>query len=211
VLSRWIEPLTLERFHERHLQRAACAGAGVAQAEIPLLDWFVLGRLLETHGLDLITVARGQLLSVPRPHSLTEVTRLLQSGIGFVVRHAERHDAGLRDLAECLAEELPGQTHVQVFVTPSATYGFAWHYDAEDVFIVQTAGVKDYYFRANTVSCADPTTGRHDFGDLRRESSPVQTARLVPGDFLYLPARWWHMAHCVETSLSISIGILPSR
>ena len=42
----------------------------------------------------------------------------------------------------------PGTPQVQVFATPAGTHGFGWHYDLEDVFIAQTAGMKDYYFRA---------------------------------------------------------------
>jgi ribosomal protein L16 Arg81 hydroxylase len=46
---------------------------------------------------------------------------------------------------------------------------------------------------------------------VREERSPLMTARLVAGDFLYLPCGWWHMATCVDDSLSISIGLLPPR
>jgi ribosomal protein L16 Arg81 hydroxylase len=49
---------------------------------------------------------------------------------------------------------------------------------------------------------------RHDFRCFREETSPLQTARLFPGDVLYLPALWWHMARCVEDSLSIALGVL---
>jgi hypothetical protein len=30
---------------------------------------------------------------------------------------------------------------------------------------------------------------------------------LIAGDWLYVPARWWHVAKCVEDSLSISLGV----
>ena len=49
---------------------------------------------------------------------------------------------------------MPGTAHVQLFVTPAETHGFSWHYDAEEVFIVQTAGVKDYLLRENTVAAS---------------------------------------------------------
>jgi ribosomal protein L16 Arg81 hydroxylase len=34
------------------------------------------------------------------------------------------------------------------------------------------------------------------------------SSRLVAGDWLYLPARWWHLVKCVEDSLSISVGVM---
>jgi ribosomal protein L16 Arg81 hydroxylase len=30
---------------------------------------------------------------------------------------------------------------------------------------------------------------------------------LIGGDWLYIPARWWHGAKCIEDSLSISLGL----
>jgi ribosomal protein L16 Arg81 hydroxylase len=45
------------------------------------------------------------------------------------------------------------------------------------------------------------------FAGYARETSPLQTARLVPGDLLYVPARWWHMALCEVDALSISVGV----
>jgi ribosomal protein L16 Arg81 hydroxylase len=38
----------------------------------------------------------------------------------------------------------------------------------------------------------------------------LHTSRLLPGDWLHVPARWWHMAKCLEDSLSISVGVRPA-
>jgi len=69
--------------------------------------------------------------------------------------------------------------------------------------------VKDYYFRANTVDPASPVGSQPDFSLIRKERSPLATARLLPGDWLYIPARWWHVALPAEDSLSISLGVFP--
>jgi 50S ribosomal protein L16 3-hydroxylase len=103
-----------------------------------------------------------------------------------------------------------GSAHVQLFVTPGRTHGFGWHYDDEDVFILQTVGVKDYYFRANTVA-AEVAAHPDAFARFDVETSPLCTARLLAGDFLYLPARWWHMATCERDALSISVGVERPR
>ena len=44
-----------------------------------------------------------------------------------------------------------------------------------------------------------------------RETSPIYTARLEPGDWLYIPSRWWHLVKCVTDSLSISTGVMSER
>jgi hypothetical protein len=208
MLREWLGPTTADAFVSTHLQRQAWASPGVAREALGLFDWNALGRLLELRELDLLVVARGRLLDAARPHSLGEARAMMAAGIGFVIRHGERHDPGLAAFAEAFVREFPGQAHVQLFITPGGTHGFGWHYDAEELFIAQTAGVKDYYFRANTVTAEIPRSVRHDFGHFREETSPLQTAQLLPADLLYLPARWWHMAQCVEDSLSISLGVV---
>jgi ribosomal protein L16 Arg81 hydroxylase len=45
-----------------------------------------------------------------------------------------------------LTQNIPGEVHVQLFVAPAGTHSFGWHYDDEDVYIVQTEGSKDYFF-----------------------------------------------------------------
>ena len=98
---------------------------------------------------------------------------------------------------------------VQLFVTPAETHGFGWHSDDEDVFIVQTEGSKNNFFRDNIGRASSTARRRNRFHQFGREASAIRTARLIAGDWLYIPARWWHVAKCVEDSLSISVGISP--
>jgi 50S ribosomal protein L16 3-hydroxylase len=158
---------------------------------------------------DILVVARGELVAEPTPRSLSEALALMSRGIGLVIRGAEQHDRGLAHLASSLTEHIPGQAHVQLFVTPAGTHGFSWHYDDEEVFIVQTAGAKDYFFRDNSLERRRQPGVPPDFSLSRKETSPIGTARLIAGDWLYIPSRWWHMAKCVEDSLSISLGVVP--
>jgi hypothetical protein len=76
----------------------------------------------------------------------------MRHGVSVVVRSSERNDPGLAGLAEAFGRSLPGEVHVQLYATPAGTHSYGWHYDFEDVFIAQTAGVKDYFFRENTVA-----------------------------------------------------------
>jgi hypothetical protein len=203
VLPAWLATMSVDEFRARHLRRAPIAQPATALEARSLLDWDVLERVLRRDP-DVLVVARGRLLPVPPPRSVCELRGYLAAGVGLCVRHAERANPGLARVAAAFGEL--GTAQVQLFVTPGGTHGFGWHYDDEDVFIAQTMGVKDYYFRANTVAAGEPARPEM-FARFTGERSQLCTATLVAGDFLYLPARWWHMAVCREDALSISVGV----
>lgn len=203
LLETWLAPIALGEFRTHHLRQGALARAGTTASSAELLDWAVLERVLAA-GADTLVVAKGKLLAEPAPRTLEQVGALLNRGGGLCVRHAERHDPGLARVASAFASLGPAQ--VQLFVTPAGTHGFGWHYDDEDVFIAQTCGRKEYYFRCNTVA-ADAPARPEMFARYARETSALCAATLIAGDFLYVPARWWHMAVCVADSLSISVGV----
>lgn len=175
------------------------------------LGWDVFDRVLASElPVDVLTVARGRLVPVPAPRSAADVMQLLRLGPGIstVVRASERHDDALAALARSFTDVLPGEVHVQLYATPAGSHSFGWHYDFEDVFIAQALGIKDYYFRDNTVARTARLGDALDFSCIRSERSPLLTSRLLPGDFLYIPRRWWHLVTCVEDSLSISVGVM---
>lgn len=213
MLREWLAPMSVAEFERTVLGKQPWASPGAAAPAVPLCTWQRLGNVLAREPApDVLVVAKGSLVrNAAAPRSLSALRALMQLGVGICARRVEHHDSELAALAQSMSRDLPGQTHVQLFATPGGTYGFSWHYDFEDVFIVQTAGIKDYYFRANTVEAHRPCGTMPDFAGVRRETSPVHTARLITGDCLYVPARWWHMARCTEDSLSISLGVLPAR
>ncbi|HVV53406.1 MAG TPA: cupin domain-containing protein [Polyangia bacterium] len=210
MLTEWLAPDDLGWFMRSHFQAAPLARAGSARAAVPALDWPALDRLLGSdRPLDLMTVRAGRLQEAPRPRSLEDARALMRAGVSVVVRSAERHDPGLRAVAAGFERALPGEVHVQVYATPAGTNSYGWHYDFEDVFIAQTAGVKDYYFRANTVARDAVLGDGLDFTGIRRETSPIYQSRLIAGDWLYIPSTWWHLVKCAEDALSISVGVMP--
>ena len=210
MLGEWLGDVTWNAFRERHLRKEPLARACTATSALPLLTWDVLERVLAAKvPADVLVVAKGALVDRKVPKSLDELDALLAAGVGLCLRHTERCHDGLADLARSFEKSL-GEAQVQLFVTPPGAHGFSWHYDDEDVFIAQTAGTKDYYFRANTVA-ADLAADGSAFLRYGAERSPVCGATLIPGDFLYLPARWWHRAISQGDvpSLSISVGVRP--
>ncbi len=194
--------MSFDEFQTAYYRRLPCSSPCTALDTAALLDWETLARVLAAEPpADALVVAHGERLDVPAPRTLTELRALLSIGAGLCVRGVEHCDRSLADVAREL-EELFGPAHVQLFVTAPGTQGLSWHYDDDDMFIVQALGTKEYLFRANTVA-----------PDRRfpEERSPICAATLAPGDFLYIPARWWHMAEASvgDPSLSISVGVRP--
>ena len=172
-----------------------------------LLDWQILRAVLGTiPANETLVVSRGELLPLPVPRTLFALRAYLQNDIGLCLRRTERHAPSLATVAETFRGV--GVPHVQLFVTPSSSHGLRWHFDDEHVMIVQIEGQKDYLFRANTV--ADVRADASVFSRFADETSPLMMATLVPGDVLYIPSRWWHMAECAHQSLSVSVGIMPA-
>jgi ribosomal protein L16 Arg81 hydroxylase len=210
MLRDWLAPDSVEAFVQEHLARSPLARPSAAEPVRRLLDWQVFGSLLGADPPpDVLVATRGLLVQTAAPRSLEEARRLMQQGFGIVVRQSERHSEDFAELARSFAEDLPGEVHVQLYATPAGTQTFGWHYDHEDVFIAQTVGIKDYYFRENTVSGLCARGQRPDFAAVRRETSQLLAAKLIPGDWLYIPRRWWHLVRSVEDALSISLGIVP--
>lgn len=215
MLSDWLSPMTVAQFSRDHFGKAPFAAAGSASGVLSILDWNALDRVLSTAPAHhVLTVARGKDVKAAQPRSLAHVKTLFAEGVGLTVRRASRYDQGLANLGEAFSAQLPeqlrGQLDLHLFVTPGNTHGYGWHYDIEHVFIIQTAGKKDYYFRRNTVVDDLPVDGQPALARYARETSPIATATLLPGDCLYLPARWWHVALCAEDSLSLSLGLMPA-
>jgi hypothetical protein len=210
MLDEWLAPMRVDVFARMHLRRAPFARPQAAAGAISLLNWSTLARVLGAEPApDVLVAADGQLIDTPVPRTLVALRALMAQGFGLVTRKAERHDAGLAALARAFARDLPGQVHVQLYATPAGTQTFGWHFDFEDVFIAQTAGAKDYYFRENTVSRDTLPGSQPDFSRIRGETSPLLSSRLLAGDWLYIPSRWWHLVRSLDDALSISIGLVP--
>lgn len=131
------------------------------------------------------------------------------SGRTVLIRHSEQADRFIQSLAERFAHDYNADVDIQLFGTPASHVGFGWHYDIEEVFIVQASGVKTYNVRANLQP--GPYTSVYvpkDFNDfLLRAAAEEQEVTLAAGDLLYLPAGTWHTARAVTDSWHFSIGL----
>jgi ribosomal protein L16 Arg81 hydroxylase len=204
MISTWV--VDLPAFMRDHFQREPFARPAVAHRAMRLLTWDTVGRLVEA-GTDMLVVRNGSLRE-NRPSTFAEALALFRDGHSLVLRRCERHDPALGELAASVGNDFDGDVSIQVYATPSAFQSFGWHYDCEDVFIAQTLGRKEYFLRANTVNPEPHIERMPRDMHYEREVSPAVASTLEPGDWLYVPRGWWHVARAVEDSLSISIGVL---
>jgi hypothetical protein len=122
MLDEWLSPMSVSLFARDYLRKQPFASPSSARTAIPVFGWGTLeGLLTNDPAADLLVIARGKLVDLPAPKTLTEVRALLLEGIGLVIRRAEQVDAGLARLPASLTQHIPGEVHVQLFVTPAGT------------------------------------------------------------------------------------------
>ena len=209
-LQRLLGHVSRQQFSAEYLHRLPFALANTASEFTSLATWDVLGRILEQRA-DVMVVRQGTRRSSDDSPNLQEARQLCEEGYTILVRHAERHDAQLKQLAESFQREFHAPVDVHIYVTPAGTHGFSWHYDAEDVFIIQTAGVKEYSLRKNTVNPwplveTIPQDMRYE-----RELMPLMRVELRAGDWLYIPCGYWHKGDVVaghQAAISLAVGVL---
>jgi 50S ribosomal protein L16 3-hydroxylase len=202
---------SLTRFMEEHLHRLPLALPGVGRVLQATGTWSGLGSMLAAPDLDVMVVDKGKRYEGSPPTDLASAQKLCGAGCTILVRHAEKHNEKISELASAFAKTFRAPANVHVYATPPGCFGFSWHYDAEDVFIFQTAGEKEYFLRKNTVNPwpleeTIPADMRYE-----RELMPLMRVLLRAGDLLYIPCGYWHRAEaidCSETALSLALGIM---
>lgn len=206
-----LQPIGLERFLAEYFHRLPLALPGVIARQLPLMTWSRFVSIFRSPDVDWMAAQSGSQRSVPRQAEQETIETLIGEGCTVLVRHAERHDETLRDLASDFGLTFRAPVDLHVYATPPKHYGFSWHYDPEDVFLLQVSGEKEFALRKNTVhpwpvAEAIPANMQYE-----REMMPLMRVRLRAGDLLYIPCGYWHRgmaASGTETAVSISIGLM---
>lgn len=207
AIERLLQKIAPAQFVERYFHKLPFAGREAAGAILELGVWSTVDALLRKPDADVLVVHRGE-QRAEGPRSSAEAQLLCGRGYTVVVRHAERLDQRFADLARGFQEDFGGTVDIHVYCTGAGQYGFGWHYDAEDVFVVQTQGTKEYSLRKNTVHpwpVIDTLPANMCY---EREVMPLLRCNLGPGDWLYVPAGYWHKAEAGAESISLAIGVL---
>jgi 50S ribosomal protein L16 3-hydroxylase len=134
-----------------------------------------------------------------------------KKGKTILIRHAEECHPRAAEVAGLFSAAFLFPVDVQLYYTPGGQQGFGWHYDKEDVFILQAHGSKEFFLRENTL-VSNPRSAHHPEIQFCDESSSQHwSCILEAGDWLYLPAGLWHKARAVEDSIHLSVGILMPK
>lgn len=211
VLDEWLASIGPRAFRADYFRRMPLACPGTAARAATRLTWKTVAELLASKPRpDMLIVRDGQLDPTREPSSIEGVQSNFAHGYSTVLRGCEDHHEGLRALADELVQDVAGEATVHVFLTPGGGHrSFGWHYDCEDVFIVQARGAKEYSLRQNTVNPEPVLSAMPKDMQYERETSALKmTCTLAAGDWLYIPRGWWHVARGIADSFSISIGIL---
>jgi ribosomal protein L16 Arg81 hydroxylase len=209
VIERLLGDLSPRKFLEQHYTRLPASRPGGAAGLTSFPGWPAVDAILASKDVDAFLAREGAMWEGGRLPAADEVRRLFAEGYTLVIRSAEKHDAELARLADGFREDFAAPVNVHVYCTPPSRSGFSWHYDPEDVFILQIQGAKEYQLRKNTVNPWPLLEQMPKDLQYEREVQPFWSCVVRPGDWLYIPAGWWHSARGVEgDSITLAIGLM---
>jgi 50S ribosomal protein L16 3-hydroxylase len=207
-LTKLLGKLSVNDFLNEYFFKLPLAISGSAAQYRHLGDWEKMDSLLRSPAIDLLIA--GQRLGVFRgnnPTTRTAAYELLQQGYTLGFRHVQDNDDGLFQVAKAFERDFAAPVDIHLYCTPAGVPGFGWHYDAEEVFVVQTYGSKEWSLRKNTVNPWPIIETLPEDMAYHREIMPLMRCKLEAGDWLYIPAGYWHSTTTTEDSISLSIGI----
>jgi 50S ribosomal protein L16 3-hydroxylase len=208
-----ISPMSVEKFRELYYLKQPCAIPSAALSLRQTVAWPLVSEILETKHDDCWLAERGRLSKM---FKATGVLTEEEASFGFsrgntiVIRHAEQVSKKIAEIGQGISAAFSFDPYdVQLYATPGEHQGFDWHYDLEDVFVIQSSGVKEFSL---LVPSKLPPLNRVDLSYFREVSS-IREMRclLTAGDFLYIPAGVWHKAYAHAPSFHMSIGIMSSE
>ncbi len=207
ILQQLLGPFPAARFLEQHYFRLPHSRPGGAAEFVPLGSWQVVDAILGDATSDAWLARKGERFAGPRP-TPGQARTLHADGWTLVIRDAQKHHPRLATLAADFAADFSAPVNIHLYCTPASQHGFNWHYDVEDVFILQCAGAKAYRLRKNTVNPWPVLESMPKDLRYEREVTPTMECALRAGDWLYIPAGWWHVAPAEEDSISLAVGMM---
>ena len=132
------------------------------------------------------------------------------AGASLIVNASEGSIPSIGRFCNSMEQELKINLQANIYLTPPCEKGFGLHYDAHDIFILQTAGQKQWRLFGHAPQ--EVLTGEQTVSDCYKSREPEQELELRSGDLLYLPAYTVHEAHTTDSiSIHISLGVYARR
>lgn len=213
ILQQLISPMTLKEFSEKHLFRAPFASPFQASQFKDLISWPLLWEIFQTEHKDCWLPKHGQLPPDPalQTGKLTfdQARKGYEEGRTVLVRHAEKAHPVLAEIAADFHQIFLDPVDIQIYGTPPEEEGFDWHYDSEEVFVIQSHGEKEFRLRKNTVNPWPQHMRIPKNMEFEREKPTAEIrCHLKAGDWLYIPSGWWHKARAITHSFHMSVGVM---
>lgn len=210
VLQRLLGEVSLANFCNEYFSRMPFTLPGAASEFQELGSWSTVESIMAQPEADMLVVRQGRRWNGASSPTFNEARQLFNQGYTILVRHAERHDVRLRELADAFTHDFRAPVDIHIYCTPAEEHGFGWHYDAEDVFILQTQGTKEYSLRKNTVNPWPIEEMLPQDMKFERELMPLMKCLLQAGDWLYIPNGYWHVAQAKEPAISLAVGVMTT-
>ncbi|HWB10132.1 MAG TPA: cupin domain-containing protein [Pirellulales bacterium] len=208
MIRQLLGDLPVRQFIGEYFLRQPFSLPGGASSLAHLGNWQVVETILAQPEADVLVVKEGRRWEGAQKPSPDEAARLLDEGYTVLVRHAERRHTEIAELAAGFARDFTAAVDVHLYCTPAGQHGFGWHYDVEDVFILQIAGSKEYSLRKNTVNPWPVLESLPQDMRYEREIMPLSRCLLSAGDWLYIPHGYWHKAEAPSRSISLAVGLM---
>lgn len=207
ILKELLGKESWQHFSEYYLNKRPYAAPFNASIFIGLISWPILTEIFHAHN-DCWLPRYGNLNAGSGKLNQDQALRYFACGHTVLVRHAEEAHPIFKSIADNFKSVFGRAIDIQIYVTPQGEEGFDWHYDVEDVFIIQSQGEKEFTLLPNTVTPRPlPIMRKENFfaQEIRR---PEIKCLLKAGDWLYIPAGYWHKATAVTDSFHLSVGVL---
>jgi bifunctional lysine-specific demethylase and histidyl-hydroxylase NO66 len=130
------------------------------------------------------------------------------AGATIVLQGLHRYWPPLTAFCRDLELFLTHPVQVNAYLTPPASRGLGVHHDTHDVFVLQVHGRKLWQVWDAAVPFPLPHQRKLPPGAEAPAGPPLVDAELAPGDCLYVPRGFRHVARTAETaSLHLTVGI----
>ena len=223
TLADLVSPLALDAFLKKHYQRSWLLTPGPDDRFAGLYGWDEVNALLKHGRLDqpmIRLVKSGETL---HPDAYTRERRRggsdptvyrevvppllrarLRDGATMVLSYVSETSPRLDEFCRSLERDLLTSVNINLYAGWRRDNGFSKHWDDHDVFILQLSGRKKWEVYPDT----RPHPLRKDPAVRVIPGTPVWTGLLTPGDCLYIPRGWWHVAYPLdEPSLHLTTGL----